>query len=481
MRILQKDAHQAGHRSAQPSLRSGAENLNCDERRAFQATDKREVVEAVPQWTWLQRLGFRLLFTIAGGSVIVTGGVMLLVTVYAGVVHAGGGRYPFEPAIWVLAQIGSYLTRGRGVDITRSPAGDVLWTWCFQLGWTVVALLITAVWTAMDRRRPNYRSLAASLLVFARFSLALVMIYYGVGKVIPVQMGYMALPHHQLQLVGDTGLFATLWDFVGASEPYSVAIGLVELLSGVFLLWNRTWLLGALFAVIATTQIFLLNLTYDVPVKLVSGQLFLVAIGITSPYWSNLARVVFNRGETRPVQLWPPLGSGAPLLRRTGVVAKFGAAAMLLAIAGPGGVMAYAAYHTPSSTLDGVWCATSFTVDGRESNLNDTSPQPWTNVAITDRKSVPGHGVVMFVSQVPSGYTTRWHLKIDGDRLELRKRLADSTQMVLFATQPDKNRLILVGEVDGRRVEGTFERRFMERSKSSFRLISPPIPMESVW
>lgn len=143
--------------------------------------------------------------------------------------------------------------------------------------------------------------------------------------------------------------------------------------------------------------------------------------------------------------------------------------------------MAYAAYHTPSSTLDGVWCATSFTVDGRESNLNDTSPQPWTNVAITDRKSVPGHGVVMFVSQVPSGYTTRWHLKIDGDRLELRKRLADSTQMVLFATQPDKNRLILVGEVDGRRVEGTFERRFMERSKSSFRLISPPIPMESVW
>ncbi|MFA5710654.1 hypothetical protein [Mycolicibacterium sp.] len=446
----------------------------------LETSDTPDAPKSVPEWTWLQKLGFRLLFTIGGGMVVVTGGVTLLVTVSASVVHAGVGQYPLEPAIWLLAQIGSYVALGRGVEITKSAGSDMLWTWCFCLGWIVVALLITAVWTVLDRRRPNYRSLAASLLVFARFGLALVLIYYGAGKVVPIQMGYMALPHQQLQLVGDTSLFATLWGFVAASEPYSVAIGLVEFMSGVLLLWNRTWLLGAVCAVISTVQVFLLNMTFDVPVKLVSAQLFLMAVAITAPYWSNLARVVFNRGGTRPVQLWTPLGADRRWLRRTGVVAKFGVPAMMLAITAPFGVMAYIAYHTPSSTLDGVWRATSFTVDGRESTLNQTSPSPWANVAITDRSSVPGFPHVKLVSQEPSGYTTKWHLEVDGDRLELRELQSDSLPTVLRVTQPDDDRLVLTGELDGRQIEGTFERRFMERSNSHFRLISPPIPLESV-
>lgn len=361
-------------------------------------TETLDIAESVPQWTSLQKLGFRLLFTVGGGMLAVTGGVVLLVTVFGSVVGFDEGHYPCERLLWLLAQIGSYLTRGRSVEITRSAGGDMLWMWCFQLGWIAVALPITALWTVMDRRRPNYRSLAASLLVFARFGLALVMIFYGWGKVIPVQMGYMALPEHQLQLTGDTSLFNVLWGFVGASEPYSVAIGLVELLSGLLLLWNRTWVLGALGSVISTAQVFLLNMTYDVPVKLVAAQLFLVAIAITCPYWPNLARVIFNRGGTRPVELWSPLWADKRWLRRAGVVAKFGIAAMLLAITGVGGVLAYIGYHTPSSTLDGVWRATSFTVDGREATLNQASPQPWVNVAITDRNKVRQLGVVPLIA-----------------------------------------------------------------------------------
>jgi hypothetical protein len=73
-----------------------------------------------------------------------------------------------------------------------------------------------------------------------------------------------------------------------------------------------------------------------------------------------------------------------------------------------------------------------------------------------------------------------WLLKVDGDRFELRIRESDSAQVVLRATQPDKDHLVLTGELDGRQIEGTFERRFMERSKSVFRLISPSIPLESM-
>lgn len=332
----------------------------------------------------------------------------------------------------------------------------------------------------MDRQRSDYRRLAASLIVFVRFGLAVVLILYGLGKVIPVQMAFMARPDHQLQLVGDTSLFETLWGFMGASEPYTVATGLVEVASGLLLLWNRTQLLGALGSVIAMAQVFVLNMTYDVPVKLAVGELLLIAIGITSPYWPNLIRVVFNRGETRPVEPWRPVGAGNRWLRRTGVVAKFGVSSLLLAFTIVQNIVAYTAYHTPTSTLDGVWRATSFIVDGREATLSQTGPRPWTNVAIADRNKVPKLGVVRFVSQVPAGYTTMWLLKVDGDRLELRTRESGPPQVVLRATQPDKDHLVLMGKLNGRQIKGTFERRFMERSESGFRPISPPIPLDSM-
>lgn len=429
--------------------------------------------KAAANWTWLQKLGFRLIFTVGGG-------LFFIAVIGGSVVKDSVGRHPLEPMIWLVAQIGSRLTQGRGVEITKSAGSDTLWFWCLHLGWIVVALLITAVWTVMDRRRSDYRRLAASLIVFVRFGLAVVLILYGLGKVIPVQMAFMARPDHQLQLVGDTSLFETLWGFMGASEPYTVATGLVEVASGLLLLWNRTQLLGALGSVIAMAQVFVLNMTYDVPVKLAVGELLLIAIGITSPYWPNLIRVVFNRGETRPVEPWRPVGAGNRWLRRTGVVAKFGVSSLLLAFAIVQNIVAYTAYHTPTSTLDGVWRATSFIVDGREATLSQTGPRPWTNVAIADRNKVPKLGVVRFVSQVPAGYTTMWLLKVDGDRLELRTRESGPAQVVLRATQPDKDHLVLMGKLNGSQIKGTFERRFMERSESGFRPISPPIPLDSM-
>lgn len=436
------------------------------------ATETSDPVETAPEWTSREKLGFRLLFTIGVG--------MLFAVLGGSVVKDSVGRHPLEPAVWLLAQVGSYLTRGRSVEIAKSAGSDVVWFWCLHLGGIVLAVLITAVWSVMDRDRSDYRRLAASLIVFARFGLAIVMIFYGLSKVIPVQMGFMTLPHHQLQLVGDTSLFETLWGFMGASAPYSVVAGMVELVSGLLLLWNRTQLLGALGSAIAMAQVLLLNMTYDVPVKLAVGELFLMAIGITSPYWSNLARVLFNRGDIRPVEPWLPLGADKRWLRRTGVVAKFGIAGSVLVFAAMWDAMLFSVRNTPTSALDGVWRATSFTVDGREATLSQTSPQPWTNVAIADRNKVPQFGMVKFVSQVPAGYTTTWLLQVDGDRLKLRRHEPDSAVVVLRATQPDKDKLVLTGELDGRSIKGTFERRSMHRGTFVFRLVSPVIPVGSL-
>ncbi|MGH3726123.1 MAG: hypothetical protein ACRDUS_18595 [Mycobacterium sp.] len=423
--------------------------------------------ELTARWTQWQKLGFRLLFTIGGG--------ILVLSVYDNL-----GLFDlFEPVLWLTAQIGSFLIQGRGIELSTSAGGDLMWMWCYHLGWIVMALVISALWTTLDRHRPNYRRLAASLWVFARFGLAMSMITYGMAKAIPTQMGFMALPDRQLQLVGDTSLFNTLWGFMGASDPYSIATGLVELVSGVLLLWNRTWVLGALGSVFAMGQVFLLNMTYDVPVKQVSGELFVIAVAVTAPLWPNLVRVVFNR-ETRPMQLWPALGADRRWLSKTGIVLKFGVASVMTVLIAYQSAVVYWTYRTPTSSLDGIWRATTFTIDGREATVNQGDPSPWPNVAISHRDKVAEFSVVTFVSQTPDGRTSEWMLEVTGDRLELRKRESDPPQQILHAHQPDLDHLILTGEVDGKRIEGAYERRVMERGKSGFRWVQPETDPQSV-
>ena len=70
------------------------------------------------------------------------------------------------------------------------------------------------------------------------------------------------------------------------------------------LLWRRTAILGSLLAIVAMGQVFLLNLFYDVPVKIIAGELLLIAIALTVPYAPNLLRAALNRPAPTPV---PPL------------------------------------------------------------------------------------------------------------------------------------------------------------------------------
>lgn len=413
---------------------------------------------SAPEWTGKQKLAFRLFFTIGGG--------ILILSVYGNF----GLSMLMAPLLQALANLGSFVTRGEGVYLNVNGGADSLAEWCFHLGWILVALLITTIWTALDRRRPNYRSLAALLLVFARFGLAVSMLLYGLAKLIPTQMAYMMLPGYQIQMVGDVSLMNTLWGFMGASDPYSVAAGLVEFVAGVLLLWNRTWLLGALIAIGAMGQVFLLNLFYDVPVKLVSGALFFIAVAITSPYWRGLAQMVFQRGTPEPVALWPALGSGRRWLRRTGTVAKFTIAGVVVALVATFSVVTFCDIRHRESDIDGVWRATSFTVDGIEATLQQTSPAPWTNVAIADRVD----DYTSFVTQVPAGYVTVYLFEIHDDRLEIKRHESDPP-IVLHFRLDGPDRLMLTGMVDGKHIVGDYQRRHMQRSESHFRLIQPEI------
>src|SRR5207247_818050 len=81
------------------------------------------------------------------------------------------------------------------------------------------------------------------------------MLYVGMVKVIPTQFPAPSL----LTLVapvGNLSLQGFLWTSIGASAPYQIFTGIVEVLGGLLLLAPRTTLLGAMICLASMAQVF---------------------------------------------------------------------------------------------------------------------------------------------------------------------------------------------------------------------------------
>src|SRR4026208_2091617 len=98
------------------------------------------------------------------------------------------------------------------------------------------------------------------------------MVAYGMIKAIPLQMPAPGLTR-LLEPFGNFSPMGVLWYSVGASRPYEIFAGCAELAAGILICIPRTATLGALICLADAIQIFTLNMSYDVPVKLFSFHL----------------------------------------------------------------------------------------------------------------------------------------------------------------------------------------------------------------
>jgi hypothetical protein len=96
-----------------------------------------------------------------------------------------------------------------------------------------------------------------------------------------------------------------LWSSIGASPGYEVFAGCAELLGGVLLIIPRTATLGAFVCLADMTQVFMLNMTYDVPVKLLSFHLLLISVVLLAPDFQRLADFFFLNRPAGPSRQFP--------------------------------------------------------------------------------------------------------------------------------------------------------------------------------
>lgn len=167
-------------------------------------------------------------------------------------------------------------------------SGDTTLDYIRVFCYAVLAALGAVIWSILDRKERRSQILYPWIRLIVRFYLASILLFYGFSKVLPLQ--FPAPDFTRLsETFGEASPMGLLWAFMGASPPYEIFSGLAEVIPGLLLLFRRTTTVGALIAAAVITNIVALNFCFDVPVKLFSSHLLLMALFLliadTVPLW----------------------------------------------------------------------------------------------------------------------------------------------------------------------------------------------------
>lgn len=163
------------------------------------------------------------------------------------------------------------------IDSSSNGSGDRLYSFVSMYTNLIVAIVGCIIWSAIDFRRKSYNKLLSYLSVYIRYCLAATLLSYGFSKVFTNQFSELSL-NDLIKPYGESSPMALMWNFMEFSDSYTIFSGISEVLAGVFLLWRRTLTLGALFTVGVMLNVFMMNMSYDIPVKLYSAHLMFMGL-----------------------------------------------------------------------------------------------------------------------------------------------------------------------------------------------------------
>jgi hypothetical protein len=361
---------------------------------------------------------------------------------------------PYE-ALW--ESVGTNVGRqvfGVTVQILEmNGSGDTAYDYVRTFCHLVLAVLLGLLWTILDRKRSRDPRLYEWFRVYLRFSLAMAMIVYGTMKLIPTQFGSLGF-YRLLQPFGNASPMGLLWAFMAASPAYTAFSGAAETLGGLLLIPRRTTLLGALVSAAVLTQVVMLNFCYDVPVKLFSSNLLVMALVLAAPDLRRLAALfLFNR-RVEPVEMRPLFAS-----RRLNRVA---AAVWAIGLAGYTVYSLYGAYQSnkqygflaPKPPFHGVWEVEELVVDGTVRPPLLTDEERWRRVVVEE----PGYIGIQRMKDSRPGY-----YKLEQDPAKKTFTLQDQRdpkkKYVLSYQRPKPEILVMEGGFKDRKIRARLRRK----------------------
>ncbi len=313
-----------------------------------------------PRWPLTQRIAFRfccVYFVLYGLGPI-------------GFVNFIPGLGPAYERAWrqLVPWVAIHIFNLSGPVTVYPPSngsGDSTLDYVHHFCYLVISAVAAVVWSILDRERRDYRTVHAWLRIWIRYALAITLFSYGFAKIFPVQfqppgLGRLLEPLHSFSPMG------LLWTFMGFSPAYTIFAGACETAGGLLLLFRRTTTLGALVSAAVLLNVVVLNFCYDVPVKLYSFNLLLMAVFLLVPDLDRLANVfVFNR-PAKPSTTDSVLFTARPV-RIASIVAKTLFILLILSARIGGSYSFWKSIHGRANPpLYGVWQVEKLVRNGKE-------------------------------------------------------------------------------------------------------------------
>ena len=405
------------------------------------------------RWSPGTRIAFRFCFVYFGLLCLLTQVITSLIPLNI--------ETPDPSSMWPIRQVvfwtAAHVFGVAGPLVYKdSGSGDKTFDWVLQFCMLIVAVVATVVWSALDRKRANYSAMYKWFRVFIRFCLVGQMFAYGWAKAIPLQMPFPRL-YTLLEPFGNMSPMGVLWASIGASPAYEIFAGCAEILGGVLLIVPRTTMLGALICLADMTQVFMLNMTYDVPVKLFSFHLILLSLFLLAPDIKRLLDLFWFNRLVQPSTQFALFRT--PRANRLAVVAQiiFGVVLICAFV-----YSSWSAWHlygggSPKSALYGIWNVDELVIDGQPRAALTSDSERWRRVIF----DVPTRAAFQKMDES----LVRFGAEINASdkTLKLTKNDDPNWKASFTYTRPSADRLVLEGEIDGHKE--TMQLQVVDRSK----------------
>jgi uncharacterized membrane protein YphA (DoxX/SURF4 family) len=324
----------------------------------------------------------------------------------------------------------------------ETGSGDRSFDWVLIFCLLAVSLIATFVWSRLDRRRTSYPVLSKWFLLFLRVALASQMLVYGSAKFIPLQMAHPFL-FKLVEPLRNFSPMGVLWTSVGASPAYEIFTGGAELMAGLLLIFPRTATLGAMVAMADMIQVFVLNMTYDVPVKLLSFHLIVMSLLFLAPNIRDLFNFFF---KSQPAALAAP----GPLFHssRANRIARVVLAALWLWMIGVNTYNDWDGWHQfgpgrPQSALAGIWSIQQLAIDGQSQPIDANNSDEWRRITF----DLANWAHIQHMDDSLTGYGAT--LDAQKQTLALTSASNKNWRADFTYSRPAKDELLLDGTVNG--------------------------------
>ncbi|WP_114790800.1 hypothetical protein U0035_20485 [Niabella yanshanensis] len=218
--------------------------------------------------------------------------------------------FSFETVFQLFTYRTSFIPESQSV----SQPFTGYWNWLIAL---IVALVGTIIWYVLDKgKAKEYNRLYYFLRVFIRVRLALAVVTTGIIKLLPLQLPKPSLSDYHTEygdfLSWKIYYLSTSVTFAG----YVPAIGLLELLGGILLLFRKTAAIGSGLLIAVLSNVVISNFVFDIGEQVYSSFLLLLAIFIFSYDFPRFYSLLFLRVQTRPDPFWANTSSERATLKK---------------------------------------------------------------------------------------------------------------------------------------------------------------------